>query len=162
MLSPTTYQSLPEDFPADWPDIEYPILDAYFGTGTDSIVAAGSGEQYVAASVGIFATFSRSNVTIKSKDTATNPIFGPKWLSDPRDQDIAIAAFRRGRQLFSTNAIRLIIRAEAFSGINVITDSLILNTIKAGAKPVYNAAGTNQMGKIDDLMDVADSKGRIN
>ena len=161
MLSPTTYQSLQDNFPADWPDIEYLILDAYFGTGSDSSIAAGSEDQYVAASVGIVATFSRGNVTINSKDTARNPIISPNWLSDPRDQDIAIAAFRRGRQLFSTNAIRPIVKAEAFPGINVTTDSQILDTIKASANSVYNAAGTNQMGKVDDPMAVVDSKGRI-
>ena len=161
MLSPTTYQSLRENFPADWPDIEYLVLDAYFGTGTDSSIAAGSGEQYVAASVGILATFSRGNVTINSKDTATNPIISPNWLSDPRDQEIAVAAFRRGRQLFSTNAIRPIVKAEAFPGINVTTDSQILDTVKASANSVYNAVGTNQMGKVDDPMAVVDSKGRI-
>lgn len=161
MLKPTTYQSLQDNFPNDWPDIEYLVLDSYFGTGSDSSIIAGSGRQYVAASVGLVATFSRGNVTINSTDTAINPIVDPNWLSDPRDQDIAIAAFRRGRQLFSTKAIRPIVRSEAFPGLNTTTDSQILEIVKTSANSVYNAAGTNQMGKVDDPMAVVDSRGRV-
>lgn len=150
-----------DSFPNDWPDIEYLVLDSYFGAGSDSSITAGSGQQYVAASVGLVATFSRGNVTINSTDTAVNPIVNPNWLSDPRDQDIAVAAFRRGRQLFSTNAIRPIVQFEAFPGANQTTDSQILDIIKASANSVYNAAGTNQMGKPNDPMAVVDSRGRV-
>lgn len=161
MLKPATYKSLQTDFPPDWPDIEYLILDAYFGTGADSSIIAGIGQQYAAASVGLVATFSRGNVTINSTDTAVNPVINPNWLSDPRDQDIAIAAFRRGRQLFSTKAIKPIVKGEAFPGVNVTTDAQILDVIKQTTNSVYNAAGTNQMGKVDDPMAVVDSSGRV-
>lgn len=161
MLKPATYESLRDTFPADWPDIEYLVLDAYFGAGTDSSIVAGNVHQYVAASVGLVATFSRGNVTINSTDTANNSIISPNWLSDPRDQDVAVAAFRRGRQLFSTDAIRPIVKAEAFPGQNITTDSDILDIIKKSANSIYNAAGTNRMGKADDPMAVVDSKGRV-
>ena len=161
MLKPTTYQSLQDEFPNDWPDIEYLVLDAYFGTGSDSSIIAGSGRQYIAASVGLVATFSRGNVTINSTDTAINPVINPNWLSDPRDQDIAVAAFRRGRQLLSTKAIRPIVRSEAFPGSNKTTDSQLLDIVKTSANSVYNAAGTNQMGRVDNPMAVVDSRGRV-
>lgn len=161
MLSPETYESLQREFPADWPDIEYLVLDAYFGTGTDSSIIAGSRKQYVAASVGLVATFSRGNVTINATDTAFNPVINPNWLSDPRDQDIAIAAFRRGRRLFSTDAIKPIVKEEAFPGPNVTSDAQILDVVKKSANSVYNAAGTNKMGKGDDALAVVDSKGNV-
>ena len=161
MLNPTTYRSLRKTFPDDWPHIEYLILDAYFGAGTDSSLITGRTPQYVAASVGLVATFSRGNVTINSTDSALNPVINPNWLSDPRDQDIALAAFKRGRQLFSTNAIKPIVGAEAFPGLNVSTDSQILDVIRSSANSVYNAAGTNQMGKPEDPMSVVDSHGRV-
>ena len=161
MLQSTTYQSLQETFPSDWPDIEYLVLDAYFGSGTDSSITASSGNQFAAASVGLVATFSRGNVTINSTDTADNPIISPNWLSDPRDQDLAIAAFRRGRQLFSTNAMKPIVQAEAFPGSNVTTNSQILDVIKGSVNSVYNAAGTNQMGTSNSSMAVVDSRGRV-
>ena len=151
-----------EQFPADWPDIEYLVLDAYFGAGTDSSsITTGSLQQYVAASVGLVATFSRGNVSIISPDTSVNPIISPNWLSDPRDQDIAIAAFRRGRQLFSTHAIKPIVKGEAYPGINVTSDEQIFEIVKESANSVYNAAGTNAMGKPEAEMAVVDSKGRV-
>lgn len=161
MIKNTTYQSLRTSFPKDWPDIEYLVLDAYFGTGTDSSIVTGNSQQYVAASVGLVATFSRGNVTINSTDTAINPIVNPNWLSDPRDQDVAIAAFRRARQLFSTRAMRPIVKWEAFPGENITTDSQIWEIIKSSANSVYNPAGTNQMGKSNDPKAVVDSQGRV-
>ncbi|KAL8732134.1 MAG: hypothetical protein Q9181_004049 [Wetmoreana brouardii] len=150
-----------ETFPDDWPHIEYLVLDAYFGAGSDSSITAGSGDQYVAASIGLVATFSRGNVTINSTDTAANPVINPNWLSDPRDQDVAIAAFRRGRRLFSTSAMKPIVKAEAFPGPNITTDAQILDTIKKSVNSVYNAAGTNKMGKQSDPKAVVDNKGRV-
>lgn len=161
MISQSTYQSLRTEFPHDWPDIEYLVLDAFFGSGTDSSISASDQQQYAAASVGLVATFSRGNVTINSRDTAINPIISPNWLEDPRDQDMAIAAFRRGRQLFSTNAIRPIVDFEAFPGTNVTTDSQILAFVKQTVNSVYNGAGTNQMGRINNPMAVVDSRGRV-
>ncbi len=63
--------------------------------------------------------------------------------------------------MFSTNAIRPIVQSEAFPGSNLTTDSQILDIVKRSANSVYNAAGTNQMGKVDDPMAVVDSHGRV-
>lgn len=161
MVSNTTFASLQETFPEDWPHIEYLVLDAYFGVGTDSSKGLSDDKQYVAGSVGLVATFSRGNVSIKSPDTAIDPVISPNWLTDPRDQDVAIAAFRRGRDLFSTNAIRPIVNSEAYPGTNVTTNEEILEIIKASANSVYNAAGTCKMGKPDDLMAVVSSTCKV-
>lgn len=161
MLSNSTFASLQSSFPDDWPHIEYLILDAYFGSGSDSSSGVYDGKQYVAASVGLVATFSRGNVSIGSPDTAINPIISPNWLTDPRDRDIAIAAFRRGRDLFSTDAMRPIAGSEAFPGSNVTTNAQILEIIKASANSVYNAAGTCKMGKPDDHMAVVSTTGKV-
>ena len=161
MVRPSTYQALQDNFPGDWPHIEYLVLDSYFGTGSGSTLGADPSKQYVAASVGLVATFSRGNVSINSNDTSINPVVNPNWLSDPRDQDIAIAAFRRGRQLFSTNAIKPIVVAEAYPGANITTDEQIWDIIQQSANSVYNPAGTNKMGKVDDEMAVVDSRGRV-
>ncbi|KAH8672143.1 putative choline dehydrogenase [Tricladium varicosporioides] len=160
-ISNATYQALTSTYPSDWPHIEYLILDAYFGAGTDSTVGLGNGKQYVAASVGIVSTFSRGNITISSPDTAKNPVISPNWLLDPRDQDIAIAAFKRGRKLFSTTAMKPIVVQEAFPGANITSDAQILEIVKATANSVYNGAGTNKMGKFDDPLAVVDSKFKV-
>ena len=160
MLKASTFQALRETFPSDWPHIEYLVLDAYFGDGSSS-TPKDDGAQYVAASVGLVATFSRGNVSIRSADTAVNPVINPNWLSDARDQDMAIAAFRRGRQLFATKAIQPVVLAEVFPGSNATTDREILEIVKSSANSVYNPAGTNKMGQINDTMAVVDSQGRV-
>ncbi|KAI0108674.1 GMC oxidoreductase [Nemania sp. FL0031] len=161
MVGEDTLRSLHESFPADWPHLQYLILDAYFGTGNDSSPVPSDGGQYVASSIGLVATFSRGNVTISSPDTAVNPVISPNWLLDPRDQDLAVAAFRRGRQLFSTDAIKPIIISEVYPGSNFSTRDQILNVIRESANSVYNAVGTNKMGKADDPLAVVDSTARV-
>lgn len=161
-LKKETSQSLDEEFPDDWPHIEYLVLDAYFGTGTGNPTGAlSSSKQYVAASVGLVATFSRGNVSINSSDTAINPVISPNWLSDPRDLDVAVAAFRRGRQLFKTKAMKPIIEEEVYPGTNITTYDQIVGIIKQSANSVYNGAGTNKMGRTNDTQAVVDSKGRV-
>lgn len=161
MLKGSTLEALNETFPADWPHIEYLILDAYFGSGNDSSPGASDGKQYVASSVGLVATFSRGNVTVSSSDVLKPPVISPNWLLDQRDQDIAIAAFRRGRELFATEAMSPIVVAEAYPGLEYTSDKQLLEIVRESANSVYNAAGTNKMGTIDNEMAVVDSKGRV-
>ena len=107
------------------------------------------------------ATFSRGNVTIASPDTAVNPVISPNWLTDPRDQDLAIAAFRRGRALFSTDSIKPVVLSEAYPGANLTSDADILKVVKESINSVYNAVGTCKMGKANDEFAVVDSMGRV-
>ena len=160
-LKPSTYKSLEQTFPSDWPHIEYLILDAYFGTGSGNPSGAAPSKQYAAASVGLVATFSRGNVSINSTDTGNNPIISPNWLSDPRDLDMAVAAFRRGRQLFGTKSMQTIVNGEEYPGLNHTSVSEIENVIRQSANSVYNAAGTNKMGRSSDAMAVVDSKAQV-
>jgi choline dehydrogenase-like flavoprotein len=50
---------------------------------------------------------------------------------------------------------------EAFPGQDVQSDDQIQEVIRASANSVYNAAGTNRMGKADDKLAVVDSKARV-
>ncbi|KAI3324239.1 GMC oxidoreductase [Xylariaceae sp. AK1471] len=161
MVDEVTLKSLHESFPEDWPHLQYLILDAYFGTGNDSSPVPSDGGQYVASSIGLVATFSRGNVTISSLDTSVSPVISPNWLLDTRDQDLAVAAFRRGRQLFNTNAITPIVISEVYPGSNFSTRDQILDVIRESANSVYNAVGTNKMGRADDPLAVVDSTARV-
>lgn len=160
-ISNNTYKSIQASFPMDWPNLQYLVLDAYFGTGNDSSIGLTDGKQYVAASVGLVSTFSRGNVSIRSADTAINPVISPNWLSDPRDMELAIVAFKRGRALFSTDALQVVAGDEAFPGQDVQSDDQIREVIRASANSVYNAAGTNRMGRVNDKLAVVDSKARV-
>ncbi|KAL9042703.1 MAG: hypothetical protein Q9180_000405 [Flavoplaca navasiana] len=161
-LDKSTYQSLQDSFPDDWPHIVYLVLDAYFGTGSGNIPAdLDITKQYAAASVGLVATFSRGNVTINSTDTTDDPVISPNLLSDPRDLDMAVAAFQRGRQLFQTSGISPIVRGEVYPGGNLSTGAEIIEIIRSSAVPIYNAVGTNKMGRRNDPLAVVDSEARV-
>ncbi|GAD96272.1 similar to GMC oxidoreductase [Paecilomyces variotii No. 5] len=114
-LSDETSKALNDSFPSDWPHIQYLILDAYFGTGTDS----------------------------------TNGLVN------------AIAAFRRGRALFSTEAMKPVVIQDVYPGENYTTDEQIFEIVQESANSICNAAGTNKMGKVDDTTAVMDSHGRV-
>ncbi|KAL8765572.1 MAG: hypothetical protein Q9209_007403 [Squamulea sp. 1 TL-2023] len=161
-LNRSTYQALQQNFPEDWPHVVYLVLDSYFGSGTGNLPSdLDISKQYAAASVGLVATFSRGNVSIGSSDTAVNPIVSPSWLSDPRDLDMAVAAFQRGRELFGTSRIKSIVTGEIYPGGNRTTRAQMIEVVKQSANPVYNAVGTNRMGRRNDSHAVVDSKGRV-
>lgn len=109
------------------------------------------------------APFSRGNVTIASNNTADNPIISPNWLQDPRDQEIAVAGFKRARQIFATDAIKKIVDGgqEVFPGANVTADADILEVIRRTASTIDHAAGTCAMGKKSDVNAVVDSAARV-
>ncbi|KAL9625685.1 MAG: hypothetical protein Q9160_000003 [Pyrenula sp. 1 TL-2023] len=161
-LSNTTLQGLSQ-LPSDWPEIEFLFLDAYSGYMTDLLTGAPEdGKMYCSSSAGLIAPFSRGNVTINSTDTADNPIVQPNLLGDPRDQEMAVAAFKRAREVFNNPAMApVIIGEEAFPGLNVSTDAQILNFVKDSGFTVYHAAATNAMGLANDTAAVVDSKARV-
>ncbi|KAL9583414.1 MAG: hypothetical protein Q9212_002721 [Teloschistes hypoglaucus] len=161
-LDRSTYTSLQDQFPEDWPHIVFLVLDSYFGTGSGQNPSdLDSAKQYAAASVGLTATFSRGNVSINSSDAAKNPVISPNWLSDPRDLDMAVAAFRRARQLFQANGLKSIVIGEVYPAGHPTTRDQIIEVIRQSANPVYNAVGTNKMGQRNDSLAVVDSLARV-
>ena len=161
MLDNGTLAQIEKTFPEDHPDIVYLVLDAYFGTGADTSGEVDTTKQHVTASIGLVSTFSRGNVSIASSNAGQNPLVDPNWLLDPRDQKMAVAAFKRARQLFATHSMKPVVDSEVYPGTNVTTDEQILETIRESANSIYNAVGTNKMGTADDPMAVVDSQGRV-
>ena len=161
-LKPTTLQGL-ATFPKDWPEIQYTLVDSYNSYERDeSLDRPPDSKMYAAIVPGLNAPFSRGNVTIRSANTADNPVISANLLNDARDQDVAIAAFKRARQIWKTKAMQKIITGpEAFPGAKVNTDEEILRVIKESAGPIWHAAGTNKMGQRDDPMAVVDSHARV-
>jgi choline dehydrogenase len=161
-LRPETQAAL-EANPADWPDIEYFFSDAYAGDNKDfTHNVPPTEDNYIANSAALQSPFSRGYVKLASPDTATNPLVNFNYYHDPRDQDVAIAAFKRIRKLTTQSAMKqILIGPEAFPGANITSDAEILKTIKAFSLPVYHAAGTCAMGKPTDLYAVVDSKARV-
>ena len=149
--------------PADWPELELTFPDSYAGTLRDFLTDAPTdGKNYASIAVGLVAPFSRGNVTINSTDTADNPVINPNLLGDVRDQDVAIQAFRRARQIFKTKALQTIVTGdEAYPGSNITTDSQILALIMRSSNTIYHAAATNAMGMVNNSKAVVDSAARV-
>ncbi|KAL8709488.1 MAG: hypothetical protein Q9220_005730 [cf. Caloplaca sp. 1 TL-2023] len=154
--SSKTRSELDATFGQDWPDIELLFFDGnLISKSTDS-------RNYVSSLAGLVAPFSRGNVSINSTDTADNPVVSPNWLLDSRDQEVAIAGFKRARQIFQSSAIQPIINgAEALPGLDVTGDQEILAVIKQSAASIDHAACTCAMGKSTDPAAVIDSHARV-
>jgi len=105
---------------------------------------------------------SRGNVTITSASTADLPTINPAWLTDPADQELAIAAYKRSRQVFQSSGLAPIVAGpEAFPGPEVQSDAQILQAIRESLMTLWHPACTCKMGKADDPMAVLDSKARV-
>ena len=161
-ISMATRQALDDTYGPDWPDVEYLELDAYFGDQILPPPAETVGNNFVALLPGLTAPFSRGNVTIVSNDTSVLPVVSPNWLTDPRDQEVLLAAFRRVRQVWASNAIQEVVTGpEAYPGANVTSDSDLLAAIQRSAQTIWHASGTNKMGMVNDSMTVVDSHARV-
>ena len=156
-ISNSTRRALDSTFGPDWPDIELVPFD------NDLVSLPTDGRNYVSSLVGLVAPFSRGNVTINSTSTLPNPIVSPNWLTDPRDVEVAIAGFKRARQVFSQSGIKGIINggAEFSPGANVTSDSAILEAIRETSTTISHAAGTCRMGMEGEESAVVDSRGRV-
>ncbi|KAL9637141.1 MAG: hypothetical protein Q9204_001985 [Flavoplaca sp. TL-2023a] len=161
-LSAATRNALDDVYGLDWPDVEYLELDAYFGDQLLPPPASTIGNNFAALLPGLTAPFSRGNVTITSSDTSVLPVVSPNWLTDPRDREVLLAAFRRARQIFATKTMQSVTRgAEAYPGTNVTSDSALLAAIQRSAQTIWHASATNKMGRLNDTMAVVDSRARV-
>lgn len=118
--------------------------------------------QYGSIVATLVAPTSRGNVTIRSGNMTDPPIINPNWLETVTDQRIAIASYRRIRNVFNTAAMKWILTGtELFPGLEVETDEEILETIKQSMMTIYHAACTCKMGVQNDTMAVVDNRARV-
>jgi len=126
----------------------------------DYIFGAPDLKNYTSVCAVLVSPFSRGNVTIVSNDTSDHPIVNPAWLLDPRDQEVAVAAFKQARAVFAAKEIQsVLIGNETFPGEDVQSDADILAVIRNSSDTIHHPAGTNRMGLVNDTMSVVDSKG---
>lgn len=150
-------------FPADWPEVEYLHVGAYFGFQRNFIRDAPTdGFQYVSVPLALVAPLSRGTIDISSADAADPPIINPNWLTHPADVAVAIAGYKRVRQLFATEALKPVINGpEYFPGLNVSSDDEILHLIRQSLNTVFHPAATCAMGRTNDPAAVVDSKAQV-
>lgn len=150
--------------PDTWPEIEYLAAPGFVGTFTNLFLTQpNDGYQYATILAALVAPQSRGTVTLASADIGDLPIVNPNWLTDPTDQSVAIAAYKRVRQAFASNAMRPVLAdtTEYFPGPSVQTDAQILKTVQDTLMTVYHASCTARMGVADDPTAVVDSSARV-
>ena len=161
-LTAATQAKLNSSFPADWPEIEYLVASSLSGYNSNyTAIDPNDGYQYATISAALVAPLSRGNVSISSADAADPPLINPNWITDPADVEVAIAAFKRVREIWSLmNGTT--IGGEYFPGTaSVNSDEEILDFIRKALIQLWHAAGTCKMGKDGDENAVVDSKARV-
>lgn len=140
--------------PEDWPDFEYLTSDIYPGIPPDQ-------DDYAGIIVILINTFSRGTISISSASMLDAPVIQIAFLTDPRDQDLAVAAIRRAREIFADPSIASVVGTEAFPGIEAETDAQILEFIQATGRTILHASTTCKMGKREDKLAVVDSEAKV-
>ncbi|KAF7192343.1 Patulin synthase [Pseudocercospora fuligena] len=146
--------------PADWPDAQIAPTTYYIGKSFG--VPPPDKKNYAAFIASITAPLSRRSVSIRSSDMADKPLIDPQWMTNTTDQELAVAAIRRMRQILNTSVMKEIAPyGEAFPGANVTSYEDLLNVVRMQTGTFYHACCTNKMGKADDGMAVVDSRSRV-
>ncbi|KAK6007027.1 hypothetical protein QM012_006035 [Aureobasidium pullulans] len=152
-LSTETSSSLAETFPSDWPDAEF------FASSNG---VAGLAHDGAGIFIGLLATFSRGSVTIKSSSMADAPVINPAWLTDKRDQELAVTAFKYARRLANTTSLRrVIVGDEIAPGPAIQSDAQILGYLKNTTVTYYHASSTCKMGMSNDSTAVVDKDAKV-
>lgn len=142
-------------YPADWPDVEYLVLPSS-AAPTEPV----PGVNYVTLLAMLQAPESRGTVSITSADMFDKPVINPNWLTAQADQEVLIAGFRRGRQIF--DAIQdITIGPEFWPGEDVETDEQILEAIRSNLFSLSHPTSTCRMGTSAEEGAVVDSHGKV-
>ena len=139
-------------FPADWPEVEHLPIAAATAPVSDL-------SMYASFTVAVVAPLSRGNMTITSADTNDKPIISPNFLQSTTDQQVAIAGFRRARQLAAATGIT--VGPEYYPGPQVQTDAQILEVLRESTGPIHHGSATCKMGQASDTTAVVNSKAQV-
>ena len=116
---PASAQTALATFPADWPEIEYLSIAGYLGNQED-FTQPNDGYDYSSVAIALTAPLSRGKIDISSADMSDPPLIDPRWLTDPTDVAVAVAGYKRVRELFATEAMKKVeIGTEYYPGLNV-------------------------------------------
>ena len=99
----------------------------------------GPNDNYLTIGSALLTTSAQGNLTIQSADIADPPIISPNWLLDHGDQEQAIAALQRIREIAFNSTI---VEEEYLPGPNVTTRAEILDWLKNNMSLIYHATSS--------------------
>lgn len=90
------------------------------------------------------------------------PAINPNWLTTAADQELAVALFRRLRQIWASETMReIVVGEEYWPGLDKESDEEILEVVRDSLMTIWHAACTCKMGKSDDEMAVVDPEAKV-
>ena len=104
---------------------------------------------------------SRGSVHIKSGQHDAHPAIRPNYLSDPLDQQTAVAGIRWARELAAQPPLAQYIEHELEPGEALQSDEEILEFARETGGTIYHPVGTCKMGPDGDKMAVVDAELRV-
>ncbi|KAF4341977.1 choline dehydrogenase [Fusarium beomiforme] len=151
-----------ETFPDDWPEMEIIPINVYSEDWQFPILQQPTdGKKYTTINGALVAPLSRGNITLRTNSTSDAPLINPNFLTSKTDQEVAVALFRRIREIAKSPPMKDTVLKEVYPGEKHETDEQILAVLRDTAMTVWHAACTCKMGKKDDKMAVLDSKARV-
>ena len=142
------------------PDVERP--DIQFHMQPLSADKPGDGAHKFSAftsSVCQLRPHSRGYIEIKSKDPLEHPAIHPNYLSDRRDQQVAVDSIRVARRISEAPALAPHIIDEYVPGRQYQTDEELLEAARRYSQTIYHPTSTCKMGH--DEMAVVDDRLRV-
>ncbi|NQY98513.1 MAG: choline dehydrogenase [Henriciella sp.] len=104
---------------------------------------------------------SRGSVHIKSAAHDIHPAIRPNYLSDPLDQQTAVAGIRWARELAQQEPLAQYIEHELEPGDALQSDDELLEFARETGGTIYHPVGTCKMGPEGDTMAVVDDQLRV-
>ncbi len=103
---------------------------------------------------------SRGSTHIASAQLDEAPAIRVNYLQTEYDQEVAIAAFRKARDIINAPALQSFGGSELVPGADIESDSTILEHIRNTGEPVHHLAGSCKMGT--DGMSVVNDALQVN
>ncbi|GAB1202564.1 hypothetical protein APSETT445_001182 [Aspergillus pseudonomiae] len=150
-------------FPSDWPEVEYLPANGFVGNFSDLMGhQPADGYQYASILGVLISPTSRGNVTIRSNSTSDRPIVSPNWLTTKTDVEVAVAIYRRIREIWQSEPLQSITVGNLSYPLHEDqSDEEIIQYIRESLMPLWHPACTCKMGVRSDPMSVVDSHARV-
>ncbi|WP_293679757.1 GMC family oxidoreductase [uncultured Phenylobacterium sp.] len=90
---------------------------------------------------------SRGHIHIRSPDPTVYPSIAPNYLSNPLDQEVAVASLKWGRKIAQQPSLAPYIDHEMTPGAGLTSDADLLDFARMAGSTIYHPVGTCQMGR---------------
>ena len=95
---------------------------------------------------------SRGQVTLASSDPSVEPLIDPRYLTAPRDKEMAVTLVRTIREALARPVMKRFITEERLPGVAEQTDEQLLAYARQYGSCDYHPVGTCRMGTGDDAV----------